>query len=171
MLQKEIEPFSMNKQCKKCKENNRICSACIYHSHERICWNPQHFYFDAFYCWNDHIKPSSWNQPLIKRHECRSKARPYKVHFVCFNCRRGWKQYTSNYFTGGRLLDDLLDCDNTDLKCNPVKYIDKYCEDIRCAFCHNPSFVVNYNTEIPPKNNMKAWETWRDKVKTHDFIQ
>ena len=89
---------------------------------------------------------------------CRPKARPYRFHFVCFNCRRGWKQMDSNYFHGRRNIDCCFNCEDTILPINPCLWMNRFCEEIHCSKCHFDVFVAGYDLRIPKHNNVKEWK-------------
>lgn len=124
-----------------------LCNYCIYHKLRKTCCNPSHSDCECI------CIPYS-----VKCNACRVKSRPYRFHFVCFTCRRGWKQYTPNYFSNGRDIDCCFGCEDTPLDVNPHDCMNDFCESIRCAVCHNPSFVAGYDLRVPPHNAVKKWE-------------
>lgn len=122
---------------KEYKYYDKICDACIHKLNN--CKNPIHSD-----CCGDHDR------------SCKSKPFPYRFHFICFKCRRGWKQQTPNYFIPARNLETCIKCDDTDLEVNPKIYMNEFCDLIKCGECQNPSFVAGYNLRVPKKDDIKS---------------
>ena len=98
----------------------------------------------------------------------------YRLHFVCFSCRRGWKQFIPDLYNVPSHDPD----DNCNLICQPVQMknncdknssarfkntytsiiFNSFNTNIKCGICLSNAFVGGYDLRVPKHNDIKRWK-------------
>ena len=93
----------------------------------------------------------------------------YKRHFICFQCQKGFKRPSENdlVHSGATDLSEIMNAYyDSDSKVDIVKYIEDAYQKIKavCPNCKAAMVQVDYNFEVPPLRDNKAWKLLQQQM-------